>query len=275
MSESTPPPHPSPKKPRGRGRQPEEAHYDPHRSHDEQFRKSLRFSVLAHAALFLALLVKTVGAPKKPIPLASSVRVDLVGLPDFTKKELESATPDLDALGKKLREAEKKSEMTLEREKKAEKAAKSGLALKKEKPRPKHDLKSAIDRIRALEEIEESVGAGKTKSAKAAPAKGNILAKGSSLSGEASGEYNEYADHMRTRLSSNWDLPIWLSKLGLSARVVVFLDRYGNVNSTVFAKPSGNKQFDEYVLRTIHQSQPFGPPPAEILDGGVTLGFPL
>ena len=56
---------------------------------------------------------------------------------------------------------------------------------------------------------------------------------------------------------------------------MIFMDGQGYVTSMVMAKPSGNKQFDDYCMKTIRMSQPFGAPPDEVLQDGITLGFPL
>lgn len=253
---------------------------------NRKFKAGIRNSFIAHGLLAMLLLVGSVIAPKRPVSLQSSVRVDLVALPDFTKKEMQNMTPsDTEGLGKKLEQAEKKSEQNLAEAKKAAKLAlekmnHDEMVLKKEKDRgsktggKKEKMMSAIDRIKALQKIEESLGKSK-KANSGVLTKGNLVSKGSGITGSQGDDYNEYADKMKAKLGQNWDLPVWLSRMKLSAQVLVYLDKYGGVFSTNFIRSSGNKAFDDYVLRTIKASQPFGAPPSEILDNGVQLGFPL
>ncbi len=244
------------------------------------FRKSIQKSLLIHAILLLIIFLSTVVFHKKPIFLQSSVRVDLIGLPDIKKSDLTKAQPTDDPkdINKKFDEIESKSKSALEKIKKEviakEKQVADEMALKKKEEAKKNSLKNAIDRIKSIQNIEESLNKTDSKPAKVL-AKGNALSKGSSLIGDPSDSFNEYADKMKARLNENWNLPIWLSKQNLSVKVVINLDSKGQVVSTIFIKPSGNKQFDGYVQRTIQLSQPFGPPPQEIIDNGVSLGFPL
>lgn len=242
----------------------------------KQLQKSLNLSIGLHVALFLSVFIVKVVGPSKPIMLQSSVKVDLIGLPDLTKKDVADST--LDPVSKSKDDAEDKSLMkALEKMKKFNpKKADDEMELKKkEEESRKKSMKSALERIKSIQDMEESESKSKSNK-KQVQAKGNVLSQGSSLTGTQGDVFNEYADRMRTRLSNNWDLPVWLSKMKLQAQVVIYLDKTGSVLSAVITKSSNNKQFDEYVMKTIKVSQPFGPPPAEILNaGGVILGFPL
>lgn len=240
----------------------------------KQLQRSLHLSIGLHIALFLSVFIVKVVAPSKPIMLQSSVKVDLIGLPDLTKKDVAEST--LDPVSKSKDSEEDKSLMkALEKMKKFNpKKADDEMGLKKkEEESRKKSMKSALERIKSIQDMEDSVSKSNKKQVQA---KGNVLSQGSSLTGTQGDVFNEYADRMRTRLSNNWDLPVWLSKMKLQAQVVIYLDKSGAVLSAVITKSSNNKQFDEYVMKTIKVSQPFGPPPAEILNaGGVILGFPL
>lgn len=254
-----------------------QGYYDRENLEKNHLKKALKTSLIIHSILILCILISTLVFHKQPRILQSSVKVDLVGLPDIKKADLTKAqAADVNELSKKLKEVESDSKDALAKIKKEilkQKELDSEMALKN-KTSPKKALKSAIDRIKSLQKIEDSLGKENEKPNKVA-AKGNILSKGSSLIGDSSDSFNEYADKMKSRLTENWNLPIWLSKQDLSAQIIINLNKQGLVTSTVFVKPSGNKQFDGYVLRTIQLSQPFGPPPDDIIENGVTLGFPL
>ena len=248
------------------------------RAQDEMFGKGLRLSIAVHALIVIAAIILNLMSARAPVKMLQSIRVDLVGLPDLKKSDLSKTTPDdIGDLNEKLNEASKTAKDQLKKAKERpvieEPAAEDdSLAMKKKKPREKErgsDLKSAIDRIKALADIESQVKKTKTV------AKGNNLSKGNSLSGDTANDANEFAARIASKLRDNWNLPVWLSQQKLNAKIVIFLDRAGYVSNTVFAQSSGNKQFDDYCLKTVRMAQPFGPPPSEILDGGITLGFPL
>src|ERR1035437_4339097 len=53
--------------------------------------KGLRWSLICHLSLVVAIVVKSLIFPSDVKPFIPSLRVDLVGLPDNLKKELERA----------------------------------------------------------------------------------------------------------------------------------------------------------------------------------------
>lgn len=235
----------------------------------EELSKALRLSAGAHATLIIIALLSSLIFHHEPVVISPSIRVDLVGLPDIKKKDLANATPDLETVKEKL---DKVMEKPVEREAPAPKE-KPDFSLKKKKKTD--NLQDAINRIKALEEIESQVNKKPAKRATVAQIKGNAVSKGNALTGNSTQDINAYAAGMQGKLRQNWDLPVWLAQQKLSARVVVFLDKQGYVTNTVIAQSSGNKQYDEYTLKTVRMSQPFGPPPQDILDDGVLLLFPL
>jgi protein TonB len=252
----------------------------------EMFRKGLRTSIGAHSALIIFAIIAGFTLSRQPAKFTQSIRVDLVALPDLKKKDMAKITPDdLQDLSEKLSEASKSAKKTLENTKREAAKPKSepepepdAMAMKKKQAKPntnKDALKSAIDRIRALEEIESEVK--KPKTTQKVAAKGNQISKGAGATGEvATGDLNAYISKMQVKLRDNWNLPVWLAKqTQLKALVVVFLDRKGFVTNAVLSRSSGDKQFDEYALKTVRISQPFGPPPSELIEDGATLAFPL
>ncbi|HRK02298.1 MAG TPA: TonB C-terminal domain-containing protein [Oligoflexia bacterium] len=243
-------------------------------SSQDEFGRSLRLSAAVHAILLIGALLSTLVFRREPVMLSPSIRVDLVGLPDIKKKDLNLSEPgpDLSKIEKEL-EASKPApapEPAVE--------DKPEISLKKKDGKPKKEesrkesLSSAIERIKALAEIENDLKKNKKNTTQV---KGNTVSKGNALTGTSAQDINAYAAGMQARLREHWNLPVWLAKQNLAARVVVFLDDRGYVANTVLAKSSGNTQYDEYVLKTVRMSQPFGPPPSDIQDDGVLLLFPL
>lgn len=246
-----------------------------------------RWSVILHGSVIVILLLKALVFPGKPIPYIPTLRVDVVGLPDVLKRDLNKLanSPPPKAIADALKKTE--TEIKKAKEHKSvvkEKADPHEMVLKPKveatKERQKK-LKSALDRIKALNKIgalDSKVPSTDTRPS--AVVKGNMISKGTSLSGDAreSAEPN-YLDQVRDRLQQNWALPIWLSRQNYSAQVQIYINRDGTLSRYAFIKPSGNPQFDEAIKRTLTESQPFAQPPAELhgplLANGILIGFPL
>lgn len=166
-----------------------------------------------------------------------------------------------------------------------EKAAPDELVLKPkqaahEKPAKREKkLRSALDRIKALEKIEDSESTNKPV-ARSAIVKGNKLSKGTSLSGDArESQDSGYYDQLRSKLQENWELPVWIARQNLDARIRIYIDSNGRMRNYRFVKASGNDQFDAAIKKTLEESQPFPRPPEDLassmLVDGVLVGFPL
>lgn len=247
----------------------------------------MRWSFMLHGAAIIIILLKALIFPGKSIPYIPTLRVDVVGLPDVLKRDLNKLanSPPPKAIADALKKTE--TEIKKTKEHKAvvkEHAAPHEMVLKPKVEQAKErqkKLKSALDRIKSLNKI----GALDSKEQSndnrpTAVIKGNMISKGTSLSGDAreSAEPN-YLDQVRDRLQQNWALPIWLSRQNYSAQVQIYINRDGTLSRFAFIKASGNPQFDEAIKRTLAESQPFAQPPAELqsalLANGVLIGFPL
>ncbi len=242
----------------------------------EQFKKFLQRSTIFHGALVVLVLFAQFFSGSAKKAFTPSLKVDLVGLPDITKKQAAQNDTGLSELEKKLEEKSEPVKRTKEPEVKTDENVISLKKVKeqsKSKTGTKNALKNAIDRIKALEAIEADEKKNKKHTNKFM---GNQLSKGNSLSGqEALEAADAYADNLQNRLKSNWDLPVWLAQQKLSAQAQIFLDAQGNVQHSFISKSSGNAQFDDYVLKTIRKSEPFGTPPGNWVGTAIELGFPL
>ncbi len=264
---------------------------------DELFWRGFKASASAHAVLAICAVVLGLALPHNQIKFLPSIRVDLVSLPDVKKADLGKVQPnDVSDLSKQLENASKLTKKMAEKAKKTpipttpppEAVPEEMVKHDKDKPKPKPESKSeskaeskeaarkkerlnALDRIKALAEIEKDDMPAKPR----VVAKGNKLSNGDSTTGGPAIDTNAFISKMQGKLRDNWNLPVWLSKQSLDAKVVIFLDRAGYVSNTIMAKSSGNKQFDDFCLKTIRMAQPFGEPPGDILNDGLTLGFPL
>ncbi len=187
-----------------------------------------------------------------------SLRVDLVALPD--QKTTDQITPTMPSSHETEKEPAKKEKITP-----AEEKGDYPLSKKKKNDR----LKSALARIKALEKIKEGE-----------QIKGNVVMKGSSAKGVATDSVETTSfDVVLDKIRTEWELPQWLKEKGLSAKVLIQIDRRGMITHTRFIKSSGNEQFDAAVKRTLQASVPFPAPPTSILanvsQDGIVFGFPI
>lgn len=240
-------------------------------------RRAALLSLAAHVLLLSFFLVKTTFFPGERKPFVATLRVDLVGLPDLTKQEMERLAARQEAAKKKETEAEPPKKSIKEE---AEPSKPDEMALERQAPKSESRAKrrermdAALKRMQALAKIHEDT--------EEVPQviKGNRISKGTALTGEAKENAEaQYLDGVLNRLQANWSLPIWLSKQNLQAQAVVFINSYGKVQGMRWIKPSGNAQFDEAVKQCISSSEPFPLPPdairGSLLADGVLLGFPL
>ena len=240
--------------------------------HSEKLSRGVTWSLIGHGTIFLVLILKSWVFPSTPFIHTPVLRVDVVGLPDILKKDLNQVSknkPQSAEIERIVKETVAPDEMVLNPKKEVKEKEK-----KKEKPR-EEKMSSALARIRALEKIREE-----TAEDSGVIIKGNQISKGSSLSGEAKeSAESSYYDLVRDRLVDNWALPPWLARQKLSAQVVIHISSEGQVSKLQFTRPSGNTQFDEAIRASIKLSVPFPKPPKEVLtivqDRGILVGFPL
>lgn len=240
----------------------------------------LRWSAIFHASIIILGWLTALVLPQNTTRFVPALRVDVVGLPDLLKA-------DLDRIGKKGNAP--KDETSPEEE-----SPQAAVKVKPEDPteeatiptqvkvdpkKRKKKMDSALNRIRALERIKGEED-GDDRDLDDVVIKGNKISKGSSISGEAvEGGAPGYLDAIREQVKSNWSLPIWMSRQNLSAQALVFIDPSGKLQGLMIHKSSGNGGFDDAVKRAIQSSQPFPPPPMDLrkamLRDGILLGFPL
>lgn len=232
------------------------------RNPSDNLAKAIRVSFVIHLGVLAFLIIKSIVLPgplntKEYIP---SLRVDLVSLPD--QKTTEQITPAMPTASEEVKEPTKKEKIE------TKPTEKGDYSLNKKKSK-KDRMKSALDRIKALEKIKEGE-----------QIKGNKIAKGSSAKGEATNSVETtYVDVVLDKIRAEWELPQWLKDKNLSAKVLIKIDRRGMITHTQFIKSSGNEQFDAAVKRTLQASVPFPVPPTSILanmsQDGIMFGFPI
>lgn len=270
-------------------------------SGDGDGRRGLAASIVAHLLVVVLIIAKGLFFPARPLNYTPTLRVDLVGLPELLRREKieNSHAPPDDQLARELKRAEAEAKAAQRQPPpkpppaavspaKAEAARPDEMVLHPKRAAPavppkarEKRLMSALDRIKALEQIQAEVSSsGTSPKAASVPLKGNRISKGSSVSDDAKeSDQVSYFDSVRDKLQENWALPVWLQRQGYSAKVTLFIDSRGRVRNILFDQASGNQQFDDAVKQTIQQSQPFDPPPAGLassaLNNGIPFAFPL
>ncbi len=264
---------------------------------DDSLTRNLKRSGLLHVGLLVFVVLKSLVFPDKPKPYLPALRVDLVGLPDLLKKDLADIPPLPPSASKP---AEEPDTAPAKARPETEQADPDEMVLKKTRPQDlakrnrdrlkelerdarreserKKKMDAALDRMKSLAKITEGAEGNDPKPG--VIIRGNQISRGTSLSGDArEAAEPSYYDSVKARLQQNWELPVWLSRQKLSARIEIFIDSRGMVRSYRFTQPSGNPQFDEAVKRTLQTSQPFPEPPrteaASLLLYGISVGFPL
>jgi TolA protein len=251
---------------------------------DRDYSTGLKWSLGLHLGFAVFLIIKSLVFPSAATPYVPTLRVDIVGLPDILKKDLNNipSTKEITDIVKKAEdEAKNIKPQKLPPMPKKEVAEPDEMVMKPklqspektEKDRDKR-LRAAMDRMKALAKL----GGDERKSAPLI--KGNKISKGESLSGEArESDQSNYYDSVLTQVRGNWALPVWLSRQSLSAQVQIYIDAKGRLHGIRFVKLSGNPQFDDAVKHALEESQPFPAPPRELaanmLVNGITFGFPL
>lgn len=246
------------------------------------FDRALALSVAGHLALFIVVAVRAVFYPSTPVELERAIRVDMVALP--TKQAelppLEPAAspkPEVKTLDTPPPPA---SPVSVDK-KLVPKTDPTKVNLQK----VKNDQNAALKRLEAMSKIEKMLqqksqksSAEKADGKPTAPVKGNEISKGSSLTGIAKLDHDDYLGVFENQVRKHWSLPSWLSNMKLNAKVAVYVNEQGVVIKREITKSSGNSVFDERVLRAVDDAAPFPPPPSRLASifmiDGVVLGFP-
>lgn len=245
----------------------------------DEFSRGILISIAAHFVLMCFLIFKAVFYPSEPIRMERAIRVDMVGLPDKRAQlpaEAKTEAPPAPAIEEKPK-PEPRAEAQPEK-----------VALPKPEPKKTEaiDLKktktaqtSALKRLEALKRLQGSQKPNvETKPSNNAPIKGNALSPGSSLTGIAQLEHDDYITSIDDKIKEKWLLPAYLENANFKARVVVYLDSRGAVTKIVMTESSPNQVFNDKCMEAIRNAAPFPPPPDRLVNifavDGFEVGFP-
>ncbi len=239
-----------------------------------EFTSGLKWSVIAHAIVFMIFGVKTAFFQSEGIDYSAAIRVDIVALP-------EKLDPDQISMVKPEEKfQEKTNPVTLPDKKSNTPKDSDAINLNQRKSKQQEALEklkkqSAIDKIKNDVEREKS---SQDALKKITQVKGNILSPGTSLTGLNKLQHENYIADLDRHIKERWALPEWMAKRELKAQARVRIDEKGQIISREISKSSGNLNYDEIVLDTIDQSAPFPIPPGKFAAivgvQGIVIGFP-
>ncbi len=237
---------------------------------DKKLKKAIKVSLGLHLALMIFLTLKVYLIPDDLIAYESSLRVDIVALP---QKDLQPAVEAQPKPAVKAAPAPNPAAVPEE------------VVVLKATKKPKADTKKqqeALNRLKQMSAL-ENLKSQMAKDRAPAPANkqifaGNQIATGSDLKGLSKIQHDSYIAQVERHIKNNWALPQWLANKKLRAQVRVKIDSRGMILSKDLVRPSGNSSFDDVALETIEKSSPVPVPPdklARVLaNEGILFGFP-
>ncbi len=240
---------------------------------EDQLRHFVWISCVLHVVLLGLFTLKAVFYPTEPMQLERAIRVDIVGLPE---KHAE-LPPEL-----KEPKAEEKSKPLPDKpapppEKKPDKV------VIPDQNKLKQQQNAALERLKAMTKIdkmmkEKEAQQANSKSAAAAPVKGNEVSPGSALTGIARIENEKYLETLDEHVKKHWHVPNFLAGAKLSAAIRIHVDENGLILKREMVRSSGNPIFDQTVMDCLDKASPLPTPPRRLANlfmvDGLTLGFP-
>jgi len=140
--------------------------------------------------------------------------------------------------------------------------------------KPVNDIDRVLDSIRKKTQTKESHSASGTASRGTEHITSQTSQSQTGQGGEINAKINDYYRLIWARIKGRWSLPQGILPRGNIEAVVhlqILLD--GSVASLGFEKRSGNRYFDESVMRAVKKASPLPPLPEEIRDGNIEIGI--
>jgi colicin import membrane protein len=244
----------------------------------DHFKKMIGLSLIFHVTFILIMSLKALFFPSESLDLDSSVRVDLVALPDkvVSLPPTEAKPLPVPAPVSPPPPVPPPQAVTSP----AKVLPKPEAIVLKPKISPKDEVLKKIEKFKeqekrkkVIEEIENQVRADEQKERaqklellKSAVIKGNKLNSGTSLKGLNRAAFADYSAVIRNQVHEHWNMPQWLRGASLHTVVHIFIDHRGILIKREVDKSSGDSTFDSYALKAIDESQPFPPPPEKFVD---------
>jgi colicin import membrane protein len=255
---------------------------------DRKFSSLFLISFLSHIAFFIITFAVTKYLPQffessDVEIIRSSVRVDVVGMPKFTIKELKEMQANPQILtqtnsGKEIKEESRKEEQDIIKkddlvliEKSKKKASFLNLLSSySDKPVGDKNNKKRMEKGRGTTNMDSLI------------IEGNKISMGSSLVGEHSDQvdsaFSSYVQALPGMIRPFWKLPSYLLDRPLRCRIKIYLSTDGKVLKILIHESSGVPEFDaraEQSIRTATFPRPQPEVASRLVQSGIILGFPL
>ena len=243
----------------------------------DAFYPYMMVSFLVHSliAFLVFLIIKITGflfdsSRFPPIQVQSTVRVDVVAMPDMSLRELKSV--GFSNKGWKEKFSSEADDPAVTK------------ILKKKQNSFQNMLKGISTQKVKNTSSKKSVGKKiDGKKLKELVLKGNRLSKSKRITGKGvgdlSGAFALYTSNLPDKIRPFWQLPTHLMGLELQCRIRIFLATDGRLLKGEIVTSSSNEEYDERALSSIKTAAPFDEVPEEMQDralrGDIILGFPL
>lgn len=257
---------------------------------DRDFNRNFLISCGVHAFLiFLAYLSGTslmsfLNNNKNIEIIRSSVRVDVVGMPKFTVKELKEIQAEPMAKAEPEPQGAK-AETKVEVE---DVIKKDDIVIQEEgSPKKKTSFLNMISDYSSKKVAPTENTKGKknslNKNLDSLIIEGNKLSKGGALVGEYSdsenSELSSYVQSLPELVRVHFKLPSYLLNENLRCRIAVYLSSTGGIIKTEMVESSGNPEYDARAEKAIRDAAPFPRPSTAVAprlgSSGIILRFPL
>lgn len=258
---------------------------------DQNFTKNFMISFGVHVLLVIIALISgstifnIIKSNNNVEIIRSSVRVDVVGMPKFTIKELREfqaepvAKPEPEQQGAKV-ETKVKDEAP-------DVIKKDDIVIQEKGEKKKSSFMNLITEASSKKVAPTDRKKGKLKSNNkdldSLIIEGNRLSKGSALVGEYTNEQNsEFSAYVQTLpelVRAHWKLPTYLMNQNLKCKIAIYLSASGEVVKTELLESSGQSEFDSRAEKAIRDGSPYPKPDASVAprlaNSGIILRFPL
>jgi colicin import membrane protein len=216
--------------------------------------------------------------------IRASVRVDVVGMPKFTVKELKQMQAE--PVAKAEPEAAGAKEAARVKDEPEDKINKGDIVIQEKGEKKKSSFMNLISGYSSKKVAPKERKEGTKKGSKDLNSlilEGNRLSKGSALVGdysdEQNSEFSSYVQSLPDLVRSQWKLPSYLKEKNLRCRIAVYLSSLGQVLKTELLESSGQSEFDARAEKAIRDAAPFPKPSqtvaSRLTSSGVILRFPL
>ena len=231
------------------------------------YRRWLILSASVHVLVLLFVLFINKARFLRPVLLGSgvggsSINVDVVGLPNVLKKDIDSMN-ELEAQQEEASTPDK-DKMALDNNEKSLKDKKNLIQRLRQSIQSRDNYLKKIDVIKGMK-ASKSAGKGSGEG----PGTGAGNGDGPSV--------NPYFTTIKDLVRTYWQVPTWLKSEGLNTEITIRIGINGELTDIQVTKTSGNTDFDKLAYQAVKNSSPFTPPPPsvkDLVDNGVVLSFP-